>query len=77
MLKQFNPINIEAPSRNRLYRRKAMCITFSVCVSATLFILHAKRMRLILFPSVACLAVTCFSTLSHKQFDFRGGGKRY
>jgi len=68
MLKQFIASNIKAPSRTL---RKAMCITYSVCLCATLFILHAKRMRLILFPSVACLALPYFPTLYHKHFEFR------
>jgi hypothetical protein len=31
-------------------------------------------MRRVLLMSVACPAVQYFSTLSHKQHDFRGGG---
>ena len=37
-----------------------------------LVILHAKRMRHILLPSVACGAQLYFSTLSHKQHGFSG-----
>jgi hypothetical protein len=32
---------------------------------------HTKRMRLIVFSSVASLAPPHFSTLSHKRYDFR------
>ena len=32
---------------------------------------HAKRMRCIIFSSVACPVLQHFSTLSHKSYDFR------
>jgi hypothetical protein len=45
------------------YGAKARMITYSVCLSVTLGIQHAKRMRRIIFSSVACSAVPYFSTL--------------
>ena len=48
-----------------------------MCVSIlALVIRHAKRMRRIYVQSyVACLAITCVSTLSEKRHDFRMGEK--
>jgi hypothetical protein len=45
-------------------------ITYSECVFVTLGIQHAKRLNGILLSSVTCLAVQCFSTLSHKRHDW-------
>ena len=54
--------NVEARSRNHYCRGKAMSITYSECVSVALVIRHAKRMRRIVLPSVACLALPYFNT---------------
>jgi len=47
------------------------CVCVCVCVSVALVIQHAKRMRGIILLPVACLVRQCFSTLSHKRYDFR------
>jgi hypothetical protein len=40
-------------------------------VPVALVIQHAKRMRRVILPSVACPALPYFSTLSHKQREFQ------
>jgi hypothetical protein len=51
--------NIEALSRNFLYRGKAMIIVSSDCVPVAIVIQNAKRVRSVVrvLSSVACLAV--------------------
>jgi hypothetical protein len=62
--------HIEARSRNNLCRGNAIIVTRYECVSVALVTQHAKRMRRIVLPSVARLAVPYFPTLSHKRHDF-------
>jgi hypothetical protein len=62
--------NTEMRSRNHCCCRKAISTTYSECVPVALVIKHAQLMRRIL-PSVAFLALSCFSTLSHKRRGFR------
>jgi len=52
--------NIEARSRNHCYRGKAVRVTYSVGAFVVLLFQHAIRMRRIILPSVACLALPCF-----------------
>jgi hypothetical protein len=54
------------PRKNNTY--------YKFCVPVTLNIQHAKDMRRIMLPYVACLAVPHFYTLSHKHHEFIGGG---
>jgi len=63
--------NILALSSYHYCCTKAICITYSACVSVTTVIQHAKRIRRIILSTAA---VPYFSPLPPKQYDFRGGG---
>ena len=52
-------------------RGKAICITYSHCVSTALVVEHANRMRHIMSSSVVCPAVQYYYTLIHKRQNFR------
>ena len=53
-----------------------LCVCVCVCVGGGASVTqHAKRMRRIRLPSVACPALPYFSTLYHKRYDFLGGKK--
>jgi len=49
--------NSEGRSRNPLCCRRAICITYSDCVSVALFIQHASRVCFVTLSAVACLTV--------------------
>jgi len=64
--------NIETRSRNHCYSGKATIVTYSECVSLTLGIQHAMRMRHFILSSKVCPFVQYFfSTLCHKRHDLR------
>jgi hypothetical protein len=57
-------------SRNNCSPRKAISITYSECVSVALFIQYAKLKFHIILSPMACMSLSNFTTLSHKQHDF-------
>jgi len=59
--------NIDARSPNHSRHEIAMSITYSQCVYVTFVFKREMRMFLIILLSVASLALTRFSTLSHKR----------
>jgi hypothetical protein len=68
--------NIEECTRNYCWRRKAISDTCSEYVSLASGIQHAKGISRIIFSSVACPTLPCFSTQSQNENDFRGKKKK-
>jgi hypothetical protein len=64
-------LNTEARPCNHWWSGKAISVTYSECVFVALSIQHAMRMRNIILPSVACLALPYFSTsrFSRKSYS--------
>ena len=63
--------NIEACSSYHCFRGKANPFARSECVFVALVIQYAMRMRGCILPSVVCLILPCFSTLSHQRHDLK------
>lgn len=63
--------NVQAGSRNHSTRGRVICISYSECVSVALAIQYEMRKGRIILSCVACLALSCFSTLYHKRHDIR------
>jgi len=63
--------NIKEGSYNHCCRGKAMSITYySKCVSVVL-VIHSMKSACAILSSLACPAVSYFSTLCHNWHDFR------
>jgi len=58
---------MEARSCNQCCSEKAINIAYSGCVSVALVTQHAKLVPCIILSFLACLALPCFSTFSHKR----------
>ena len=65
--------NTDERSHNQYCRGKARTMKYSERGSVALLIQYVMRMCRIITPFVALLALTYFSTLSHKIHDFRNG----
>ena len=64
---------MEERSINHCCHEKAVTTSYCGCVFVASVSQHEKRMRRVTVCSVACPALLNFSTLSHKQKDFRQG----